>query len=213
MKIGLLFDLDGTLLDTLGDLTDATNYALRQFGFPERSEAEIRSFVGNGARNQIRLSLPGKDTDPDLDEALAYYQQDYKAHCTDNTAPYEGIPEMLAQLTQYPLAIVTNKPDAAAKILCKEIFGQIYTLGATDDCPRKPAADMIYKAMAEIGAEKCIYVGDSEVDVLTAKNAGVPCISVLWGFRNKACLEEAGAEIFCDNPLDLPRIVKELTNN
>ena len=213
MKTAILFDLDGTLLNTLQDLYLSTNRTLTHFGCPERTIEEIRSFVGNGARNQIRLSLPGKDTDPDLDEALAYYQQDYKAHCTDNTAPYPGITEALAQLKEYPLAIVTNKPDAAAKILCKEIFGEIYTLGATDDCPRKPAADMLYKAMADIGAEKCIYVGDSEVDVLTAQNAGVPCISVLWGFRDKACLTDAGAEIFCENPLDLPRIVKELTNN
>lgn len=211
MKTGILFDLDGTLLDTLRDLHLSTNRTLAHFGCPERTMEEIRSFVGNGARNQIRLSLPGKATDPDLDEAVAWYQADYKGHCTDNTRPYEGILEVLAELSKiYPLAVVTNKPDASAKILCKQVFGDIYTLGATDDCPRKPAADMLYKAMADIGVEKCVYVGDSEVDVLTAQNAGVPCLSVLWGFRDKACLLEAGAKYFCDDPTELPSLIEKV---
>ena len=211
MRTGILFDLDGTLLDTLQDLHLSTNRTLLHFGCPERTIDEIRSFVGNGARNQIRLSLPGRDTDPDLDEAVAYYQADYKCHCTDHIKPYDGILEVLATLGKaYPLAVVTNKPDAAAKLLCKQVFGDIFALGATEECPRKPSAEMVYKAMAAIGVDRCIYIGDSEVDVLTAKNAGVPCISVLWGFRDKACLEDAGATVFCQHPAQLPDVIETL---
>jgi len=211
VKIGILFDLDGTLLDTLEDLHSATNYVLRSYGCPERTLEEIRTFVGNGARNQIRLALPGKESDPPLEEALACYQTYYKAHCSERTKPYAGLLPALESLQKtFPVAIVTNKPDAAAKLLCKQYFGDVYTLGATDDCPRKPAKDMVYKAMAAIGVERCIYVGDSEVDVLTAKNAGVPCLSVLWGFRDEACLKEAGAAYFCADPADLPAVIEKI---
>ena len=128
------------------------------------------------------------------------------------TAPYEGILEALAELSKdYPLAIVSNKPDRAVKPMCREYFGEdIYALGETDDCPRKPAPDMVYKGMAAIGVEKCVYVGDTEVDIETARNAGVPCLSVLWGFRDQETLVEAGADHFCKTPEDLLKKIKEM---
>lgn len=208
MKIGLLFDLDGTLLDTLEDLMDATNYALAQYGCPARSREEIRRFVGNGARELIVRALPGGENAPDADSVLATYQAYYAAHCQDKTAPYPGIPESLACLgAQYPVAVVSNKPDAAVKKLCPRYFGDIYARGEDAGCPRKPAPDMVRKAMAEIGVETCIYIGDSEVDVLTAKNAGVPCLSVTWGFRDEDALRASGATHFCGNPRLLPEAI------
>ena len=204
MKTGILFDLDGTLLNSLEDLTDATNYTLRYFGCPERTIEEIRNFVGNGARRLIELALPGKENDPPVDEVLAFYQEYYAAHAQIKTRPYDGILEALRQLEKkYPIGIVSNKPDKAVKILCSQYFGTIYARGESADCPRKPAPDMIRKGMAEIGVDRCIYVGDSEVDVITAHNADVPCLSVLWGFRNKEDMVKVGGKYFCDDPKSL----------
>ncbi len=211
MRMGILFDLDGTLLDTLEDLKDATNATLRHFGCPQRTLEEIRSFVGNGARNQIRMSLPGKDDDPDLEEVLAWYQAYYPKHCRIKTAAYEGISEALDRLgKKYPLAIVSNKPDSAVKILCGDYFPGIYAQGVTDDCPRKPAPDMVFRAMEAIGVENCVYVGDSEVDIRTARNANVPCVSVLWGFRDRSVLEAEGADCFCEKAEELAAAVEEM---
>ena len=210
-KIGLLFDLDGTLLNTLEDLWDATNAALDHFGCPRRSLAEIRSFVGNGARNQIRLSLPGGADDPDLDEVLEWYKAYYAAHCQIKTAPYPGIAGMLEGLKgEWSMAIVSNKPDVAVKALCAEHFPGLYALGEAADCPRKPAPDMVFQAMEAIGVEQCIYIGDSEVDIRTARNAGVPCISVLWGFRDRDVLEKEGGRVFCADPADFSAILEEI---
>ena len=142
-KIGILFDLDGTLLDTLDDLTDATNYTLRHFGCPERSREEMRRIVGNGALRQMTLSLPGRDTDPDVQEVLAFYKAYYNDHCQIKTKPYNGILEALEQLKEYPMAIVSNKPDTAVKPLCAEFFPGIYAQGESSECPRKPAPDML----------------------------------------------------------------------
>ena len=211
MKTGILFDLDGTLLNTLEDLLDATNAALGHFGRPRRTLAELRAFVGNGARNQIRLSLSGRDDDPDLDRVLEWYKEYYGAHCQIKTAPYEGVLEALAELP-YPIAIVSNKPDAAVKTLCAQYFPGIFALGESAACPRKPAPDMVYQAMRAIGVEKCIYVGDSEVDIRTANNAGVPCVSVLWGFRDREVLEEEGGRYFCTHPAELPSVIEEIVH-
>lgn len=212
MKTGILFDLDGTLLDTLEDLLDATNYALAAHGFPPRTLKELRRFIGNGAENQMRLSLPEGSKDQ-VQALLATYKPYYTAHCQIKTQPYEGISEALAVLKEkYPIAIVSNKPDAAVKALCADYFPGIYALGEAPGCPRKPAADMVYKAMEAIGVENCIYVGDSEVDVLTAKNAKVPCLSVLWGFRDKEDMEAVGAEFFCETTDKLTAKIEELIN-
>ncbi len=214
MKIGVLFDLDGTLLNTLDDLADAVNATLNKYGCPERTVEEVRQFIGNGAQRLIRLALPGTENDPPLEEVLAYYQNYYATHFQIKTRPYDGILDALQQVAQkYPVAIVSNKPDIAVKPLCKDYFGDIYARGESDDCPRKPAPDMVKKAMAQIGVDACVYVGDSDVDVLTAKNAGVPCLSVLWGFRDRSCMETVGGKYFCDKPADmmqsLTKIIEE----
>ena len=211
MKTGILFDLDGTLLDTLQDLADATNYALRQLGCSERTLSEVRRFVGNGALNLMKQALPQGENTPTPQEALAVFKPYYENHCQIKTAPYPGVVAALTAVAQrYPVAIVSNKPDGAVKALCEEYFPGIYALGETPDCPRKPAADMVYKAMAHLGVDRCVYVGDSEVDILTAKNAGVPCLSVLWGFRDKALLEEVGGSYFCDNAKALPGMLETM---
>lgn len=210
-KIGILFDLDGTLLDTLEDLTDATNYALEQFSLPKRNCQEIRSFLGTGARELIRKAMPEGVTDPEVSQVLAVYKVYYEAHCRIKTRPYDGILEAMAKLQEkYPLAVVSNKPDFAVKPLCADFFPGIYCRGERTDCPRKPAPDMILRTMEDLGVESCIYVGDSEVDVLTASNAGVPCIAVLWGFRDLEVLEAAGSEYLCRDPRDLPAMVEEI---
>lgn len=206
-----MFDLDGTLLNTLEDLTDSVNYALAQYGCPPRSLEEVREFIGNGARKLIERSLPGLDNDPAVEDVLATYQAYYKTHSQIKTRPYEGIVETLAALREkYPIAIVSNKPDAATKVLCKEFFGDVYARGESTDCPRKPAPDMLQKAMEIIGVDTCIYVGDSEPDVLTAKNLGVKCLSVLWGFRDQETLRSVGARYFCDDPRKLPEILEQM---
>ena len=210
MKTGILWDLDGTLLDTLEDLLDATNYALGVHGFPPRTLAELRTFVGNGAVQQLRLAM-GPGNEEHLDGMLATYKPWYTAHCQIKTRPYRGILEALAELgKEYPMAIVSNKPDAAVKELCARHFPGIYALGEKPDCPRKPAPNMVYRAMADMGVEKCVYVGDSEVDIRTAENAGVACLSVTWGFRDREDLEKAGGTHFCENPEELPTILKKI---
>ncbi len=210
MKTGILFDLDGTLLDTLQDLTDSVNYALDVYGCPPRTPREIRSYLGNGAKQLIALALPEHHS-LDVDTVLATYRAHYDAHCQDKTRPYAGILEALSVLSKkYPLAVVSNKPDSAVKPLCRSYFGEIFALGETADCPRKPAPDMLHKAMSAIGAEACIYVGDSEVDVLTGRNAGFPCIAVSWGFRDRPELEEAGAEFICNEPMELPATIEKI---
>lgn len=209
MKVGILFDLDGTLLNTLEDLQDAVNYTLLQYGCPQRSIDEVRRFIGNGAERLIRLSLPGKESDPPVSQALATYQKYYATHSQIKTRPYEGVCQALQELAKrYPVAIVSNKPDIAVKPLCRDYFGDIFARGESDDCPRKPAPDMVIKTMEQIGVDTCIYVGDSDVDVVTARNAGVPCLSVLWGFRDRACMEAVGGEHFCEDPSQL---VQKLT--
>ena len=214
MKTGILFDLDGTLLNTLADLTDATNYALAQFGYPERTMEEVRRALGNGAANQLRCCAPEGTAEAVIQEILSLYKPYYTDHCQIKTRPYDGIPEALEAIrANHPVAIVSNKPNSAVKALCADWFPGIYALGETPDCPRKPAADMVAKAMAAIGVEACIYVGDSEVDVQTAKNAGVPCIAVLWGFRNREDLETAGDCHFCETPAQLEQAIDALVKN
>ena len=208
MKTCVLFDLDGTLLDTLQDLTDSVNHSLAQFGYPARTSREIRSFLGNGARDLIRCSVPeGADYEPVFD----VYTDWYRTHSQIKTAPYPGILEALDILgKQYAVGVVSNKPDPATKVLVKEYFGDLYALGQRDDIPKKPAADMLHYAMKELGADRCIYVGDSDVDVITAKNADCPCVSVTWGFRDVDELLAAGATCLCDAASTLPAIIDNL---
>ncbi len=208
MKIGILWDLDGTLLDTLQDLCDGVNFALRQQGLPERRADEVRRFVGNGIARLMERAVAGRG---DGAAALENFRSYYGVHYRDKTRPYAGIPEALAKLgQQYPMAVVSNKTDVAVKPLCAGYFPGLYAQGETEKCPRKPAPDMVLAAMAAIGVDACIYVGDSEVDVQTAKNAGVPCLSVLWGFRDRTVLEQAGGTHFCQSPEQLPAMIEKM---
>jgi phosphoglycolate phosphatase len=205
---GILFDLDGTLLNTLDDLENGVNHTLDQLGYPRRTKEEVRRFVGNGARRLMELAIPSGE---DVEIALREFQHYYGTHCQILTQPYRGIPEALTRITRrYPVAIVSNKPDGAVKSLCAQYFPGVYAIGESQGCPRKPAPDMVYKAMADLGVDRCIYVGDSEVDVLTAKNANVPCLSVLWGFRDKSEMEAVGGTNFCEKPEDLPEWIESL---
>ena len=205
MKVGILWDLDGTLLDTLEDLMDGVNYALDQYGLPPRTLEEIRQFVGNGAGQLIRRAVDGR---ADEGAVLETFRNYYNAHCQIKTRPYAGVEEALAKLGEkYPMAIVSNKPDSAVKPLCAQYFPGFYALGERSDCPRKPAPDMVFKAMADLCVDTCIYVGDSEVDVATAKNAGVKCLSVLWGFRKR---EELDGQHYCEKTSDLVAKLEEI---
>ena len=211
MKTGILWDLDGTLLNTLEDLMDGVNYALDQFGLTPRTLTEIREFVGNGAANLISRAVEGRADDKAVLDTFRTY---YNAHCQVKTRPYEGVLEALAQLGEkYPMAIVSNKPDSAVKSLCEQYFPGIYALGERAGCPRKPAADMVFTAMKDIGVETCLYVGDSEVDIATARNAGVKCLSVLWGFRDKDVLEAVGGQYFCEDTAKLVEKIEEVIYN
>lgn len=208
MDIAMIFDLDGTLLDTLEDLRDAVNHALGQFGYPERSLEEVRQFVGEGAAKLMERAVPeGADPAP----ALACFRAYYAAHTQEKTKPYPGILEALETLGRnYPLAVVSNKPDEAVKILAKTYFPGLYARGEAADCPRKPDPAMVRKTMEALGVKGCIYIGDSQVDVETAKNAGVPCLSVTWGFRDLDCLRSAGATHFCHAPEDLAQTLGKM---
>ena len=205
----ILLDMDGTVLDTLRDLWASTNAVLRELGHPERTLDEIRSYVGNGAANQIRRAMPEGSGEQELAEALRRYQAHYAAHCRDHTRPYDGVVPALAALNAAgkKLAVVSNKPDRAVKLLSAEHFGALLhaAIGETPGCRRKPAPDSVFAALAALDAPRrgAVYVGDSEVDVETARNAGLPLIAVSWGFRGRAALEAAGAETVVDTPEEL----------
>ena len=210
-KMAILFDLDGTLLDTLEDLTDSTNYVMEQLGFPKRTLAEIREFIGNGAKKLFHQAVPDGTPMEQEQEAVRIFQSYYRDHCQIKTKPYDGILDVLAKLAQqYPMAVVSNKPDVAVKTLRDQYFPSLYARGERSDCPRKPAPDMVLRTMEARGVEGCVYVGDSEVDVLTAKNAGVPCLSVTWGFRDSETLSDAGAQYFCEDPAQLLRVIDSI---
>lgn len=213
-KKAVIFDLDGTLLDTLGDLTDAVNHILTTYGFPKRSEAEVRSYLGNGARELVRLALPGAASESELDKYLEEYKAYYNAHSRIKTKPYDGVIELLRHLRECGVmtAVVSNKPDPAVGILCKEYFGDLLdmSLGDRADIERKPSAEPVKYAMKKLECDRAIYVGDSEVDVMTAKNAGIPCVSLTWGFRDKEALEECGATRFANNSDELKEQIFKL---
>lgn len=209
----VLFDLDGTLLDTLGDLTAAMNRTLTRHGLPERTRQQMRAALGNGARRLMELCVPD-GTDGALFEALlAEYNADYAAHCRIETAPYPGVDALLRQLHAQgrKLAIVSNKPDEAVRALRAEFFADTVQIavGEKQGIRRKPAPDTLLAAMAQLGAERTstVYVGDSEVDIATARAAGLPCISVLWGFRDRGLLEQAGAQQFAADAGELAKLL------
>ncbi len=209
----IIFDLDGTLLNTLEDLTDSVNYALELYGYPKRSIEEIRKFLGNGVRKLIELAVPGGIDDPFYNECLEANQKHYSENMRNKTAPYNGIIELLQQLKEenYKLAVVSNKLDKAVKELVQDFFGEYIqvAIGETADISKKPAPDTVFQALQELqsSAGKAIYVGDSEVDVRTAKNAGTKCVAVTWGFRDRDVLEREGADFIIDRPIELMGII------
>ncbi len=202
----VIFDLDGTLLDTLADLTDAVNHALRSMQMPERSIEEVRAFVGNGVRRLMELSVPDGLKHPQFEEAFVRFKEYYAFHCNDKTKAYDGVVPLLRELKAegFALAIVSNKLDTAVKELGEIYFEGIVkvAIGEREGVAKKPAPDTVYAALKELGmpAEGAVYVGDSDVDVMTAKNAKLPCISVLWGFRDRGFLMAHGATQFAETP-------------
>ncbi len=200
-----IFDLDGTLLDTLDDLACSVNFALTQNGFETRNQDEIRSFVGYGARNLCASALPEGCDGNIVDKVLTDYKNYYRDNSTKNTKPYNGIHEMLAELQHMGIktAVLSNKPNPATKPLCDYYFPNLIDLacGETPEIPRKPAPNGVYAILEEFGIEKseAVFVGDSETDVETAKNAGLDVIAVTWGFRSTACLKDAGAKLLADD--------------
>ena len=187
----VIFDLDGTLLDTIADLTDSVNYVLSAYGFPSRSRAEIRSFIGNGVRKLMQRAVPEQIGDSVFAELFATFKTYYMAHCAVKTRPYDGIPELLRELKAagFRLAVVSNKHDAAVKALTEQFFPGLIdvSIGQREGVPLKPAPDMVEIALTQIGAARrqAIYVGDSEVDSATAVAAGLPLILVAWGFGDQ----------------------------
>lgn len=204
-----IFDLDGTLLDTLQDLANSLNYALKNIGFPQRSIEEVRRFVGNGIRKLIERGVPAGTSEEETERVLADFMEHYKAHCSDSTKPYDGICELLAALKEkgYLTAVVSNKADAAVKILCEKYFpGKFDAVVGERQCVRKkPAPDTVNSVLAQLGIDRedAVYIGDSEVDVETAKNAGMDCVSADWGFRSRAELTQAGAAKIISCPTEI----------
>ncbi len=203
-----IFDLDGTLLNTLADLTDAVNHTLNSFGYPPRTEAEIRRFLGNGSLHLITKSLPDEVPEEQIQTVHAQYLTWYHTHSSIKTAPYEGIPEMLNALKEngISMAVISNKGDAQVKSLAKKHFPQIpLAEGERPGIRRKPHPDSVFEIMKELNADPntTIFVGDSEVDLQTSVNAGVIPVAVGWGFRNKEELMPYSPKLFLEHPLDL----------
>ncbi len=216
MKEAIIFDMDGTLLNTLEDLYLSTNAALAKYGFPERTLEEIRQFVGNGADNLMRRAVPQGEDNPHFEDCLLAFREHYGLHLNDHTGPYEGIEELLQKLAEQkiPMAIVSNKPDFAVRELSRKFFGKQIkvAIGESEGVRRKPAPDTVKRAAKELGVrmEDCIYVGDSEVDLETAENCGIPCVSVTWGFRSRELLLELGAEHTAADTEELQKILEAL---
>ena len=206
-----IFDLDGTLLDTLADLAASVNYALRTHGMPEHSIDDVRRFVGNGVRKLMERAIPNGEAHPDFDATFATFREHYMHHSLDTTQPYPGISEALAELKAKGcrLAVVSNKMMAATVELCRHFFPDTIEVAIgeheAEGIRKKPAPDTVFAALRELGVEKsgAVYVGDSDVDVQTAANSGLPCISVLWGFRDRDFLIQHGAKTFISAPSEL----------
>lgn len=208
-----IFDLDGTILDTLEDLADATNYGLRSMGYPERSIEEVSRFVGNGIALLMKRAVPEGCSEEDCEKALSGFREFYAAHCEDKTVPYRGIDELLRELREAGCrtAVVSNKIDPAVKLLVESQFPGYFdsALGELPGCRRKPAPDMCEKVLSELGVDKrdAVYIGDSDTDIETAANSGLDFIGVAWGFRGSGFLKEHGAERIAETPRDIKKWV------
>lgn len=206
-----IFDLDGTLLNTLDDLAASVNYALAANGMPVHTTDAVRQFVGNGVRVLMQRAVPGGESNPAFETVLGAFRSHYLLHSLDSTRPYPGIPDMLARLKELGrgIAVVSNKFYAATQELCRHFFADTIEVAIgeheAEGIRRKPAPDTVFEALRQLNvpAEEAVYVGDSDVDILTARNAGLPCISVLWGFRDRQFLLDHGATMLAERPEDI----------
>jgi len=213
----IIFDLDGTLLNTLNDLADSTNYALERLGYPKRTVEEVCNFVGNGVAKLIERALPGGEGNADYEKCLEIFKTNYSQNMYNKTAPYDGIIDMLKDLRSAGchIAVVSNKFDAAVKELCSKYFPGLIdvAIGENEACgiKKKPAPDTIIAAVESFCGkiEDCIYIGDSDVDIMSAKNSGMPCISVTWGFRKREFLIKHGARVIVDKPEEVINYLEE----
>ncbi len=211
----VIFDMDGTILNTIDDLHDSVNYALSKLNYPTRSLEEVLSFVGNGIGRLVELSLPSGHSSEEFERAFAEFKEYYSVHMNDKTRPYEGICALMSRLKKagYKMAIVSNKFQEGVTELREKYYTDVdVALGEQMGVPKKPAPDTVYMALEMLGSKKetAVYIGDSEVDLQTAQNAGLPCIAVLWGFRTKEQLEKAGATVFASKPREIDKIIKSL---
>jgi len=207
-KKAVIFDLDGTLLNTLEDLTDSTNFALANYNFPQKTTRQVQQLVGNGVSKLIERAIPNGKNNPDFEKCLTLFKEHYKNNMFNKTKPYDGIIPMLEKIKSSGIktAVVSNKFDDAVKDLCDKYFNGLIDLSAGENeqngIRKKPASDTVIKVLKEFNLQPydSIYTGDSEVDIATAKNAGIECISVLWGFKDKEFLLDNGAQIFISKP-------------
>lgn len=212
----IIFDLDGTLLNTLEDLTDSVNYAMEKMGVPLHTQAEVRMMLGNSAHFLLKSAMPEGSAEEEISRCMAFFEEHYHSNLRNKTAPYEGICEMLSHIREagYKTAVVSNKGDAFTKELVKDFFGEFieFAVGRSERFQRKPAPDTVWYAMELLGSEKekTAYVGDSEVDVMTARNAGIPCVSCLWGFRDRETVEKENPAVIIESPDQLLNAIKSL---
>lgn len=208
-----IFDLDGTILDTLDDLADSLNYALEKSGYPVRDLEEVRRFVGNGIRKLVERGVPSGTSAEAADKVYESFTEHYKVHCADKTKPYENIPELLKKLRENGVktAVVSNKADYAVQDLCVQYFDGLFdaAAGEREGVRRKPAPDSVNIVLEKLGVnrENAVYIGDSDVDVETARNSGMDCIAADWGFRDRDILVQCGAEIIVSEPMKIAEIV------
>jgi phosphoglycolate phosphatase len=209
----VIFDLDGTVLNTLDDLADSLNHSLKLFGYSERTIDEVRNFVGNGIRKLIERGVPEGTSESDIEKVHAEFTAYYKQHCSDKTRAYDGIGKVIENLRNAGCytAVVSNKADYAVQELCSHYFSGLfdYAVGERDGIARKPAPDSVNEVLKKSGVsrENAVYIGDSDVDIMTAKNAGMDCIGVEWGFRGRKFLMEHGAEVIVSQPDEIERII------
>ncbi|MBQ8006195.1 MAG: HAD family hydrolase [Lachnospiraceae bacterium] len=205
----IIFDMDGTVLNTLDDLTDSVNYVFSKFGLPARSRDEYRQFFGNGIGYAMKCAAPEGTPDSLIEEMIPVFKEYYDIHCLDKTGTYDGIIDLMKELRDSgcKMAIVSNKIDSAVKELNERFFSEYVSvaIGERPGVSRKPAPDTVFAALAELGSspDEAVYIGDSEVDLMTAKNSNLPCIAVLWGFRDRDFLIKYGASAFAKTPKDI----------
>lgn len=208
-----IFDLDGTLLDTIGDLTNAVNYALKNYDYPQKTISQIKSYVGDGIPKLIERAIPQGLENKNYSDALKLFSDYYNSHLTDCTHIYDDIITVFEKLKEKncKIAIVSNKSDKYVKILSEYFFKNYVdiAIGESENIRKKPSSDMADYALSKLSktTDTSVYIGDSEVDILTANNSSLPCISVSWGFRSKEFLEKNGANIIIDSPLELLKYI------